>query len=204
MDEIVKDPAPTQDPECARRLLRLQTAGWKRLLRVRAPYHWNLRRLGPQRCLEIGCGVGRNLEALSSDSVGLDHNALAVEIARERGFQAFLPDDFMKEAARLGRFDSLLLSHLVEHMTYDADVALLKEYLPWLKEDGRIIIIAPQEKGFKSDATHVEFMDFGKIRRIVEAVGFEVVRAFSFPFPRFAGKIFIYNEFVTVSRPKQS
>jgi hypothetical protein len=47
-------------------------------------------------------------------------------------------------------------------------------------------------------------MDFGKIRRIVEAVGFEVVRAFSFPFPRFAGKIFIYNEFVTVSRPKQS
>ena len=199
----MRDPAPTQDPEYARRLLRLQTAGWKRLLRVQAPYHWNLRRLEPGRCLEIGCGIGRNLQALSPDSVGLDHNELAIEIARERGFQAFLPDDFKgRTASDLRGFDSLLLSHLVEHMTTDANIALIEEYLPWLKETGKIIIIAPQERGFASDATHVEYMDFDKIRRLVEAVGFEVVQAFSFPFPRFAGRIFIYNEFVTVSRPR--
>lgn len=197
------EPASTRDPEYARRLLRLQTAGWKRLLRVQAPYHWNLRRLEPGRCLEIGCGIGRNLQALSPDSVGLDHNGLAIEIARERGFQAFLPDDFKGRAeSDLRGFDSLLLSHLVEHMTTDANIALIEEYLPWLKENGKIIIIAPQERGYASDATHVEYMDFDKIRRLVEAVGFEVVRAFSFPFPRFAGRIFIYNEFVTVSRPK--
>jgi hypothetical protein len=33
-----------------------------------------------------------------------------------------------------------------------------------------------------------------------EALGLGVARQYSFPLPRFAGKVFTYNEFVTVAR----
>ena len=32
------------------------------------------------------------------------------------------------------------------------------------------------------------------------ALGLTVEKQYSFPFPRFAGKVFTYNEFVTVAR----
>jgi hypothetical protein len=63
-----------------------------------------------------------------------------------------------------------------------------------------LILIAPHEAGFKSDSTHVEFMDFPRLTRISGRLGLVPDRAFSFPFPRWAGRLFTYNEFVVVSR----
>ena len=68
------------------------------------------------------------------------------------------------------------------------------------RADGRIIVMTPQEAGFRSDPTHVEFVDLEKIRDAVEQVGFTPVREYSFPFPRPVGRICVYNEFVSVSR----
>jgi hypothetical protein len=78
-------------------------------------------------------------------------------------------------------------------------VALLRRYRPLLKAAGRLILICPQERGFASDATHVEYMDFEKLRRAASDAGFDVEREYSFPFPRFMGQVFIYNEFVSLS-----
>jgi hypothetical protein len=44
----------------------------------------------------------------------------------------------------------------------------------------------------------VEFMEFGKLRRILESSGFSPIREYSFPFPRVAGRFFLYNEFVSI------
>ena len=60
-------------------------------------------------------------------------------------------------------------------------------------------ILNSQEAGFKKDATHREFMDFGKIRKIAEALGFRPVKEYSFPLPRFLGRFFYFNEFISVS-----
>jgi SAM-dependent methyltransferase len=69
----------TQDREYADRLIRLQTARWKRPLHVQAPYGWNLRRIQPGLVLEIGCGIGRNLMHLHGNALGLDHDRFAIE-----------------------------------------------------------------------------------------------------------------------------
>jgi len=191
----------TKDEEYTRRLLRAQGSRWKRLLDVQAPYRWNLRRLRPGFTLEIGCGVGRNLSHLRGAGIGVDHNPHSVDACRRSGFIAFTPEEFRRSQHNAGaRFDAMLLSHVAEHMTFAEFVQLIREYVPLLKSDGRIIVMTPQEAGFRSDTTHVEFFDLEKIRAAVEQVGFSPVREYSFPFPRLVGRIFHYNEFVSVSR----
>ena len=114
------------------RLIRLQTARWKRWLDVQALFRWNLRRLKPGFTLDIGCGIGRNLLHLPGQGVGVDTNEHCVRAARARGLTAFTPDEFRRSAEynRPDRFDSILLAHVAEHMTEDQVVALLQEYEP--------------------------------------------------------------------------
>lgn len=191
----------TQSPEYAERLLREQRAFWKVLLDVQMPYRWNLRRLKPGRTLEIGCGIGRNLGALGQGSVGVDHNVAAVQVCRQFGYTAFTPGEFAGCAGRGGKgFDTLLFSHVLEHMSLREARRCVADYLPCLDEAGRIIMVTPQEAGFRSDSSHVEFMPFEKLSLILSELGFETRKAYSFPFPRWAGKVFRYNEFVVVGR----
>ena len=62
------------------------------------------------------------------------------------------------------------------------------------------MIECPQEVGYRSDATHIEWMDFQAIARRLQRKGIMVEREYSFPFPRPIGKVFIYNQFVTLGR----
>ena len=84
-------------------------------------------------------------------------------------------------------------------MTQHEVMGLLKKYIPFLKTGGRLIMITPQEAGYKSDSTHVEFMDFPKLTNINKQLGLDILQEYSFPFPRFAGYFFTYNEFISVS-----
>ena len=88
----------TRDREYTERLIRLQRAPWKRWLDVQAPYRWNLRRLAPGFTLEVGCGIGRNLEHLRGEGVGLDHNPYSVAAARQAGPARLHP----RRVSRLG------------------------------------------------------------------------------------------------------
>ena len=189
--------------EYTERLLRIESRGWKRLLPVQAPYRWNLRRLRPGRTLEIGCGIGRNLNHLLGQGVGVDTNPHSVEVCRKRGFEAYTSEEFLaSKRASSGEFDSILLSHVAEHMKQDQVVECIGQYLPALKPGGRVILITPQEKGFRSDPTHIQFMDFQALRVILERMNFEIEHENSFPFPRWFGEWFIYNEFVVVGKKK--
>jgi 2-polyprenyl-3-methyl-5-hydroxy-6-metoxy-1,4-benzoquinol methylase len=192
----------THGEEYAERLIKLQTARWKQWIDVQALFRWNLRRLVPGFTLDIGCGIGRNLLHLPGQSVGIDVNEHCVRAAKARGLIAFTPVEFRRSAEynRPGRFDAILLAHVAEHMTEDQVVALLGEYEALLRPGGQLIMISPQEAGFRSDPTHVELMDFARLVRIADRLGFQTERAFSFPFPRWVGRLFTYNEFVVVSR----
>lgn len=198
------DPAgvATHGEDYAERLIKLQTARWKRWVDVQALFRWNLRRLDPGFTLDIGCGIGRNLLHLPGQSVGIDVNEHCVRAARARGLTAFTPAEFRRSAEynRPARFDAILLAHVAEHMTEDQAAALLQEYEALLRPGGKLIVISPQEAGFRSDPTHVELMDFGRLARISDRLGFQPERAFSFPFPRWVGTLFTYNEFVVVTR----
>ncbi|HSJ70540.1 MAG TPA: class I SAM-dependent methyltransferase [Acidimicrobiia bacterium] len=191
----------TEGADYTRRLEAAESSRWKRLLNVRAPYRWNLDRLGLGRTLDIGCGIGRNLVDLDPGSVGVDHNEQSVAAARSRGCDAMTPDEFA--GTDPGSFDSLLFAHVLEHMPIVDAQGLVDRYLPYLGTDGRVVIIVPQEAGFRSDPTHVDFVGVPEIEAIADSLGLSVVRSYSFPFPRSLGRWFRYNETVVIAeRPR--
>ena len=200
-DQPVKN--DTADSSYADRLERLTSKKWKVILDVQRPYRWNLKRLNPGTTLDVGCGIGRNLVNLPEGSVGVDHNRQSVSKARALGCDAHVPEEFFSDPryeSRTPAFDSILLGHVLEHMTLEDSGETLDMYLPYLKEGGRVIVICPQEKGYATDETHVTFLDCEDIGNILRKQGLEIDKTYSFPFPRRAGKVFRYNETIVVAR----
>ena len=195
--------ADTAGRDYAERLVRLRSVWWKQLIDVQAPYRWNIRRLKPGRTLDVGCGIGRNLRHLFPQAIGVDHNADSVAVARASGLSAYTVAEFADCPDALPEsYDTVLLAHVVEHMSREAAIGLLRDYLKFLKPGGRVILITPQEAGYRTDSTHVRFVDFAAALDLAQAVGLTASKFYSFPFPRATGKIFPYNEFITVaSRP---
>ncbi len=190
----------TDGVEYAQRLLAKQNIWWKKLLRVQAPYQWNLRRQGLGRTIDVGCGIGRNLKTLAPGSVGVDHNSDSVAVARVSGAIAMTPTELgASDLARPGSFDGMLLAHVIEHMGREEAQALAREYLPYLRPGGKVFMLCPQERGFASDPTHVQFTTDEDLVALSRSLGLVPGKPYSFPFPRWAGKPFIYNEFCLLS-----
>ena len=144
------------DSAYAERLRTREAVWWKRMLDVQRPYRAHLRRLKLGRVLDVGCGIGRNLGHLDGQGVGVDPNVDAVATCKARGLTAFTPAELeASEHARPGAFDALLISHVLEHLSEDAALALITTYLPYVRSGGRAVFITPQEAGYRSDPTHV-------------------------------------------------
>jgi SAM-dependent methyltransferase len=173
----------------------VQGQRWKRF--APNPYRWFLRRRRLGFTLDLGAGLGRSLGYIDGNGVGVDHNPEAVRRCRQRGFSAFTPEEFHASAyARPGRFDALLVAHVLEHNPPAGAAALLDAWLPFVRSGGRALLITPQEKGFAAEDTHVWFADTEALSRLCVDAGLLVRSTWSFPLPRWAGPRFAYNEFV--------
>jgi SAM-dependent methyltransferase len=197
---VVAQDGSTAEGSYTERLVRRSGARWKQKLDVQAPYRWNLRRLiGERATLDVGCGIGRNLAHLPAGSAGVDHNPTSVALCREAGLTAYTGEEFLARPAEPA-FDGLLAAHLVEHLPQGGAPAVLRPYLPYLRPGAVVVLICPQERGFASDPTHTVFTDQPALAALAAELGLAVERQFSFPLPRMAGRVFTYNEFVTVAR----
>lgn len=189
----------TEDPAYAERLQRLSGQRWKQVLDVQRPYRWNMRRQHLGRTLDVGCGIGRNLASLPAGSVGVDHNRESIEEAKRVGYTAYTVEEW-KALPAPEPFDSLLFAHVLEHLPPGAQAGIITEYLPYVRPGGTVFIICPQERGYTTDETHLTFLDGDALVAITREAGLEPVSSTSFPFPRFAGKVFTYNEFCVRAR----
>ena len=192
----------TSEPWYTARLNRLGSKKWKLLLGTQRPFKAPITNLRLGKTLEIGCGVGRVLQWLPN-SIGVDHNPTSIAAARARGLTVFTNEEFhLSEFAISKSFDSILMAHFLEHMTEDERNTIMKEFRKYLIPGGRLVIICPQEAGFRSDSTHIEYLDFNSIEEYGLRHDFVVELAKSNPFPRFFGKLFKYNEFFVVLKSR--
>jgi SAM-dependent methyltransferase len=191
----------TEYSDYTERLMRLEQPLWKRALDVQAPYRRKIRSLfGDREVLDVGCGLGRCLGHLAPRGVGVDHNKSSVDVCRERGLTAFTTEEFGgTEYAKPGRFGGMLAAHLIEHLTRPDAVDILRGYLGYLAPGARVVFICPQERGYAADPTHISFTDLDGLADVAVQMGLTVEERLSFPLPRFAGKSFLYNEFILVA-----
>lgn len=193
----------TKESAYANRLVNLQNKNWKKRIKFLNPYRYHLSTICKGQVLEIGCGIGRVLDFIPQRSIGVDHNEKAVEICKAKGLNAFTSEEFLLENVyKKESFDTLLFSHVLEHMTFKEAQELLNIYLPFLKKGGIVILITPQLKGYESDPTHIENMDIQTLQRLAKTLLIQEKDNYSFPFPSYFGKYFIYNENVFIGIKK--
>lgn len=178
----------------------MQNIRWKSFLPVQVPYMYNIKRLCIGKVLDIGCGTGRHLKTLKGRGVGVDHNYDFVRLVRKKGYLAYLPNEFDEISNKENYlFDTILFSHVLEHLEYAEALDLVNKYSIYLKSNGRIVFVVPQVAGYKSDPTHLTFFDKSMLKKLVGEIKFKVKRQFSYPFPPIIGTIFPHNEQVLLA-----
>lgn len=138
--------------------------------------------------LDFGCGVGELLQRLPNGSRGLEYNTATVEFCRRKGlpvdaYDGFADDWGLSVLAPGSRFDSMVVSHVLEHLEQPAQV--LRRLLLASQRLGvrRVLAIVPGRAGFRIDATHRTFVDRTLLADagIVQGTDFSMQRACYFP-----------------------
>lgn len=198
-------PNKTNQPDYSQWLLGSDKR-WKQILNVQYPYRRALEKMNLGKTIDIGCGIGRVLAWLAKGSIGVDHNPTSIEICATKNLNAVTSEKFSEltnsKVIEVKSFDNLLLAHVLEHLEANEQIEIISSYLPYLKKNGGVFIITPQEAGYASDPTHVTFTDFERTKEILNELNFEVSSQKTFPFPRVFGKFFKYNEFHTYAHLK--
>ena len=138
---------------------------------------------GSAPVLDLGCGRGEWLELLADRHLvasGVDANPGMVERCRALGIQATLGDALTHLRSLPDRSLGAVTSfHMVEHLPFEAVIALLDEALRVLRTGGLLILETPNPQNvlvgsytFWIDPTHCKPIPSETLRFFVEARGF--------------------------------
>jgi hypothetical protein len=171
---------------------------------IRRYYLKNIARHVKGPAIDFGCGAGELLERLPPGSTGFEINTAAVNYCRTKNLDVRLYepsiDQYMLRSIEQGRYDSFILSHLLEHFEEAEGV-----FETILKSCSRlqiktVIVVVPCIKGYRFDKTHRTFIEKEFFSRsFIKDIGFRLKEQRYFPFNFiFAGNIFTYNELIAV------
>lgn len=155
--------------------------------------------------IDFGCGIGELLGLLPEGSLGLEVNKASVSYCKNLNMNVSLydpdEDDYNFSFLKENRFDTFIMSHVLEHLENPKDVLL--KIMSACNRLGikRIIIVVPGYKGFLYDKTHKTFInkDFIKEKDLLTTKYFDLISLNYFPFNlESVGRIFTHNETVFV------
>jgi SAM-dependent methyltransferase len=110
--------------------------------------------------LEIGSGFGRKQALLRrlgfAKVAGVERNPAVAQAARDAGFD--VADEAAFDPAQAeGRYDLLVLAHIIEHMGPDDLLVFLERWLRVVRPGGRVLVVTPMPgKDFYLDFDHVK------------------------------------------------
>lgn len=152
--------------------------------------------------LDFGCGVGELLRRLPSGSMGLEYNQATVSHCHHEGLPVIWYDGFADDWALTAlepgrRFESMVISHVLEHLEEPLEVLLKLLRSGRARGIRRVLVIVPGRAGFRIDHTHRTFVDLGLLstERIPTETGFRSIHAAYFPLNlRMVGDWFPHHE----------
>lgn len=137
-------------------------------------------RAGSLRILDYGCGTGGNTAEYASLGavVGIEPDAAAVRLARERGGAEYCRGSGTLLPFRSGAFDAVVASDVLEHI--EGDLAAVSEIARVLRPGGAAIISVPAHQWLFSEhdeALH-HFRRYSKaaLRDVLERGGLRIRR----------------------------
>jgi len=139
-----------------------------------------------QRVLDIGCGRGEFLELLREQLIpaeGIDVNASAVEICRQKGLTAHQAEALAYlSTEEAGAFAGIHMSHVLEHVPFPTAIQLLEACADRLQPGGVLIAETPNPhcpealQAFFLDPTHIRPLFPEALIILLESLGFEQVQ----------------------------
>jgi SAM-dependent methyltransferase len=158
---------------------------------------------GEPRILDIGCGTGGNLEALSSfgRAEGVDISSEALDFCRARGLNNVRQGAAETLPYESESFDLVTGLDVVEHL--DDDVAGLKEMRRVLRPGGRMLLFVPAFRflwGVQDDVSHHRRRyTLKELKRRLQQAGMRVERA-SYANITFFGPILVGRLFMRLTK----
>ncbi len=138
-------------------------------------------RAGPdRRILDVGCGTGRNLEALEplAPATGLDLSGTALAFCRSRGCPRLLQGRGEVLPLPDASVDVVTAIGVVEHIEADADA--VREWRRVLAPDGQLVLLTSAYRflwsGHDVSNHHVRRYRAGEVRALLEDAGLVDVR----------------------------
>src|SRR5262249_10503120 len=97
----------------------------------------------PTRILDIGCGSGETLQALSQGALvmGIDSEHLPLRYCRERGLERLVRGSAIEMPFRDASFDACVMMDVLEHVDEEHD--LLSEVRRVLRAGGAAVVSVP-------------------------------------------------------------
>ena len=148
----------------------------------------NVRALGPlARVVDLGCGRGEWLQLMKEHGVraiGVDTNRVFLEQCRNRGLDVVERDavTWLQEQPAMS-VSGITSLHLVEHLPFEALMALLSEAFRTIVPGGLLLLETPNPEnlfvsthGFYMDPTHRNPLPPDMLAWLVQAQGFEAVQ----------------------------
>jgi 2-polyprenyl-3-methyl-5-hydroxy-6-metoxy-1,4-benzoquinol methylase len=137
--------------------------------------------------IDFGCGAGQILERLPIGSIGVEINPALVAKLKEAGLDVVaynaLSDDFGFTNFKLNHYQTMVISHVLEH--FENSAAVIRKILQACARLGidTVIAIVPGEKGYASDTTHKTFVTekYLQDEGLESYAGFEISRLHYFP-----------------------
>src|SRR5688572_14335973 len=140
----------------------------------------SLRRDGPFRILDAGCGTGQMLKCLEAhgEAIGIDSSSQAIGYAQARGVRRLVRGSITDPPFRDGSFDCVVALDVIEHV--DDDIGILSKLHEVVKPGGHLVITVPAFKSLWSEHDeinqHKRRYRAGQLRRLVEEAGFDLER----------------------------
>ncbi|MCC5088265.1 methionine biosynthesis protein MetW [Xanthomonas campestris] len=156
--------------------------------------------------LDFGCGVGELLGRLPEGSMGLEYNGATVAYCRSRGlavdhYDGFADDWQLRVVPDSVRFESMVVSHVLEHLEAPAEIFGKLARAARRLGVQRLLVIVPGKAGFRSDPTHLTFIDNGFLSRpdLLTGTGFRLEMSRYFPLDqRWLGDWLTHHEMQTL------
>jgi len=155
--------------------------------------------------IDFGCGAGQLLRRLPPGSIGLEVNPWLVDHLTKEGLAVALydasVDDFGFHQIPAGHYETLVLAHVLEHFPDAAQIQ--RKLLRSCRRlgIGRVIVVVPGGKGYRSDKTHKTFVTrrYVRERQLENCEGYSLTGSRYFPLNVEAvGNVFTFHELVLI------